>query len=376
MPRALELGGTVVGALKAGSPLWCRLMGGLLTGYLLVGQQQHAARAIESLLRTSPEPEAIAAYTEAVVQLGSAATLTGSRQQAERSLGRLEELDPAVMEHDALAHGWMNLLKEQFLCFFEVRPWQVYLAAEQAERDFRAVGMERNVSIARARVGFALAALGELPRAVELLRETMADARRSEQQLMISHVRHYFTHVLLKSFEPAHQQEAHALTLEWMACDEPDAFRRGAARAQMAKSLLVKGELREAETHARQACELLMPLLVPFRVHARTVLGTILLAQGHATEARQVAVLGVRDLEQMRSQGVFAVAMHLVLAEACLAEGDTEAGEAALREALRCVHARASDIPEAAARERFLSQVPENARTLELARQRWVEATV
>lgn len=51
-----------------------------------------------------------------------------------------------------------------------------------------------------------------------------------------------------------------------------------------------------------------------------------------------------------------------------------EAGDEALRGALRCVRARASDIPEAEARERFLSQVPENARTLELARQRWGEA--
>jgi hypothetical protein len=50
---------------------------------------------------------------------------------------------------------------------------------------------------------------------------------------------------------------------------------------------------------------------------------------------------------------------------------DAGAGEAALREVLRCVHERASDIPDPALRERFLLQVPENARTLELARQRW-----
>ena len=41
---------------------------------------------------------------------------------------------------------------------------------------------------------------------------------------------------------------------------------------------------------------------------------------------------------------------------------------------LRCVRLRASDIPDMEARERFLRQVPENARTLELARQRWGEA--
>ncbi|HYO59586.1 hypothetical protein [Archangium sp.] len=58
------------------------------------------------------------------------------------------------------------------------------------------------------------------------------------------------------------------------------------------------------------------------------------------------------------------------------AEGDTPAGEAALRRALQCLRTRAEDIPDAAARERFLRQVPENARTLALARQRWGAAEV
>jgi hypothetical protein len=62
------------------------------------------------------------------------------------------------------------------------------------------------------------------------------------------------------------------------------------------------------------------------------------------------------------------------LAEACLALGDEDAGEQALRQALRCLRLRAEDIPVAAARERFLHQVPENARALALARQRWGEA--
>jgi hypothetical protein len=62
------------------------------------------------------------------------------------------------------------------------------------------------------------------------------------------------------------------------------------------------------------------------------------------------------------------------LAEACFAEGDVPAGEAALRRALQCVRERVYDIPDEAARQRFLRQVPENARTVELARQRWGEA--
>jgi hypothetical protein len=67
-----------------------------------------------------------------------------------------------------------------------------------------------------------------------------------------------------------------------------------------------------------------------------------------------------------------AVGMRLALVEACFAQREQVPGDAALRQALKCVHLRASDIPDAAARERFLRQVPENARVRELARQRGV----
>jgi tetratricopeptide (TPR) repeat protein len=375
MPRAVEIGGSVLNALKAGSPLWCRLMGSLMIGYLLGGHQERAARAVESLLRTSPEPEAIAAYAEALFLIGGLSIYAGLRQQAEVALSRIVEVCSTVMEHDALVRGWMGFLKAPLLCFFEASPWQAYLVAEQVRQDFSSVGMERNVQIAQTQTAFALAALGEVPGAVELLRKNLADIRRTELQFSISHVHHLLTHVLLNSPDSAHQREGLAVVHEWNASEGPDDFRRGVMRALLAKALMIQGEPEKAETHARQACEFLTSFPT-HGVYARTVLSNVLLGQGRATEARQVAVLGVRELEQMRSEGVFAVAVHLTLADACFAEGDTGAGEAALREALRCVHVRASDIPEAAARERFLRQVPENARTLELARQRWGEATV
>ncbi len=115
----------------------------------------------------------------------------------------------------------------------------------------------------------------------------------------------------------------------------------------------------------------MLALFPPYLLFARKDFVTFLLAQGRAEEARQVAMLGVEELERMGGSGVHAVPMYLALAEACFAEGDSTAGEAALREALQAVRTRADDIPEPEARERFLRQVPENARTLELAHQRW-----
>jgi hypothetical protein len=131
---------------------------------------------------------------------------------------------------------------------------------------------------------------------------------------------------------------------------------------------LTNGELAEAEAQARQAGASGCPYHL---LRARTLLSAALLAQGRATEARQEALLGVQALEAMGDAGAASVGLYLALAEACFAEGGTGPGEAALRDALRHLHARAEDIPEGPHRERFLHEVPENARTLSLARERW-----
>jgi eukaryotic-like serine/threonine-protein kinase len=114
-------------------------------------------------------------------------------------------------------------------------------------------------------------------------------------------------------------------------------------------------------------------LSLPFLLLARLELVAVLLGQGRGSEARQVAAQGVEGLEQTGAEGCYAVPAHLALAEACFFQGDTEAGDASLRQALRSLRTRAEDIPEPAVRVRFLRQVPGNARVLELARQRWGE---
>jgi ATP/maltotriose-dependent transcriptional regulator MalT len=125
----------------------------------------------------------------------------------------------------------------------------------------------------------------------------------------------------------------------------------------------------EAEAHVREARARLEPM--PFyQLPARVLLSTVLLAQGRVDEARAEAPLGVRDLERMGGTSVYALALQLALAEACFAAGAGAEGDAALRRAQQCLHTRAQDIPEPAARERFLRQVPENARLMELLQQR------
>lgn len=374
LPRALELGVPALAELKAGSPLWCRLIGSLILASSGSARPELSARLSRLLVDTTPEPEAIDAYSEAVALVGLAFIWFGERQKVETLLGRLMEVDADVMARSPMARGVVCFLSGNSFYFFGACPWRGFKVAEQGWRDFSAVASERGMNVMQILSGLSLAATGELEGAAELLREAVATARRTEQHLMVETALVALSLVLANSPTQVERQEAHAWALERVEVDS-NPYVPGMRHALLARMNAEGGALREAELHARKACEMLVPFQA-YVAYARTVLSTILKAQGRASEARQVAEVGVRELERMGSEGVYAVAMHLALAEACFAEGDESTGEEALHKALRCVRARASDFPEPEARERFLRQVAENARTLELAHQRWGEATV
>jgi hypothetical protein len=379
--KAQELGGPALSGLKAGSSLWCRSVGWLIMAGAQAGGHEEAFRLCELLLRTTPEPEAIAAYIESIALMGVVVCWSGARQKVEAILHRIQEVGAEAMRHDGMARGWMNLLTCYFLYFFEARPWQALKAAEQGWQDFNEIGSKRDMFMMRTVSGLTLAAAGDLPGALGMMREVLTATQREELHLATLTAQNALCVVLAGSSEPSHRQEAHgllldiltqALVFEWRSDENAYSYRLGVHYALLAQVRLGQGELLEAESHGRTACRLLKPLLT-CSILAHTVLGSTLLAQGRAAEARQVAESGVRALEQAGNRGVYAVASYLALAEACFVEGDAGAGEAALRKAVECVRLRASDIPDVEARERFLRQVPENARTLELARQRWGE---
>jgi ATP/maltotriose-dependent transcriptional regulator MalT len=194
-----------------------------------------------------------------------------------------------------------------------------------------------------------------------------------EAQLTVGAAQHFLAHVLVNSPEPRHREEAHLLVRDWVVGGGPAySFRQGIAHSVLGKVKLAQGALAEAEVHARQACELLAVHRADI-LYARALLSTVLLARGQALEAREVARLGSRELEELACQGAFAVGVRLTLAEACLSLGEVAEGESALREAVRCVHARARDVPDPLLRERFLREVPAHVRALALARERWGE---
>ena len=369
--QGYKMGSTVLAELKPGSIAWCMLVGPTLSNAFNSGKEEEELRLVERLLHTDPDADAVSAYVEALLTALNAATVRGLRTQATAIIDRIVEVGAPLVARDGLLYAKLSYARSFFSHYFEDRVWQTFTQAEQAMRPFRELGQERSLALAQFVAGIALASMGNFTGAAELLHDALAICRRAGVQRLSHHVQTHMALALAWSPEEAHQAEARDLALEVLESGVAHALLLGRMTVVLAKVAAERAGPQEAETHARKARELLTGY-PPDNLLARTVLSTSLLAQGQAAQAREEARLAVQELEQLGAAGFASIRCYLALAEACFAEGDTPAGEKALRDALLCLRSRTEDLRDAELRKLLLG-VPENARALELARLRWGE---
>jgi tetratricopeptide (TPR) repeat protein len=321
-------------------------------------------------LSTAPDAHASSLYIEAACFLAAMSTWSGQKSGATAVLERIHAVSSSLTAPDRTGQGWTATAQGYFDHFLTHRPWQSLALARESERTFRELGSDLNETAAQALMGFTLEALGEVDQGVEVLRRALAVCQQGNHRYAAAGTRMHLVLVLSSSSESAHLEEAGHLARLILETEKPNLLHQGVAHVALARLALFQRQLPVAEVQARRAIELLA-VLVPFHLIACRTLFTVLLAQGRNEEARAVAERGVQALEQLGGEGAGAVGAWLSLAEAALAQGETEVAENALRKVQQGLFLRARDITDAAALERFLSQVPENARARELVRQRW-----
>jgi tetratricopeptide (TPR) repeat protein len=363
----LGTGREILPELKTGSRPWCDLISSLIHNSLNRGQPAEVTTLLELLLRTSPEAEAVYAYAQALCYISTAFVRLGLRRDAEVFLQRILGLEGS----DALMEAYRDYTQAFFSFHLEPKPWQAWEALRRAEQTLQAQGRVHSLSKVKTFSGLVAAMLGDSADAVARVQESVARSQRFDQPLTLLYTQGYYAVVMAALPEPEARAQARTMAEASLTVSSYSPLYPGMAHVALARIALAEGKPLDAEQHARKACELLPPL----PSFARPVLSAAMRAQGRAAEARQEAERTVRQLERINARGVDFISVHLALAEACFALGDSAAGDAALRTALQHLHACAEGFPDAATRERFLRKVPDNARTLELARERWGEVT-
>jgi hypothetical protein len=240
------------------------------------------------------------------------------------------------------------------------------LRCAEGRAALRAAGEQRYQIFVSTAHGMALLELGDPAGAEADMRETLAQAERLNEPFPLGFIKVVLAGLLAGAAPQGRLDEPSRLARDITGAKT--GLLMGMARGALAEIKRRQGDLAGADEEACAACELVRPApSTAWRAIAQR--SRILLEQGRTEEALAIAEEGVQELERRDLAGQGEIALRLALVEALAATGKAEAARAALEKTLAQVRRRLADIPEAAARERYLTQVPTNARLRELAQQ-------
>jgi eukaryotic-like serine/threonine-protein kinase len=321
---------------------------------------EHLAR----LWSERPDAEVTAAQVLATAQLASCLILAGRYARAavihagaERVAARFAG-DPAVAVQLAVTRAMR--------AYFEGDLQGMRAAMTLAVRDAEDAGNLRGACNMRYNLAWAHLRLGAYEEAAATSRAALDEAERMGLTLVATRARHTLA---LSQFRAGHEEGVREVMTETLSAfaEQGQGRFEGTAHVHFAEILHRAGDLGGAEREARRAVDLLGPIQ-PLLPLALGHLSRVLRERGRTAEALSVAQAAAALLDAIGIGEDGAEVARLALAEALDAAGDRTAALAALGDAARRLRARAARIPDDALRASFLDRVPENARTLALAR--------
>ena len=359
MPDAEEL----MRSAPRGSIPWGQGMVAYLEGTMLAGRFAEFRGAIEVLRAVSPLPEAVGKMALPFLTGIYILDVLGQIPEGTVLEERLFAIVRSAGDRAPLVRFWWNVMLGMRAGYAHEDPWTGLRYSDAIQAIFDVIGGERvflNMQLSRGMNLWYLGAFAAAERALEPI--VAAD----ETLGPVSSLRRFHLSWLLADRGALDDARALATRL----CDYGQAhhlpleeFRGRWALAEVVRRM---GDLAAADREIRAALGLAVPLDHP---GALATLSVLRLAQGRAEEALAAAEDAVARCTTMGGCGMFRGAfVRLAHAEALHATGAHDAGRHAIAEARARLFVIADRIADPAYRTSFLENVPENVRTLALAR--------
>lgn len=351
-----------------GSVPWARAALTRLMGALQRRRPDEFMDTVQAVAKAEPLPDAVG---HLVWALGSGVFYLdrqGLIDDAERMLARAHSIVDPLGESDRIAAGWLHSVHAIRDAYAKEDPAAGLRAGRACDTHFVAIGKQRGIAIAQVYSGMNLWFLGEYDEAIRVLRGLVAaDADLGE----LSSSRPFCLAYALMDRGDLSMSRAEATALAESRYAQKRDVDDGLGRWCLAEVMRRQGELADAEREARAALSLLAVLPLD-QTGATATLAAILLDAGRIDAALDAASGAMARYKATRACGWFrGQALRLVYAECLAAAGKTEEANTAIEDARAHLLTNASKISDPAHRRSFLERVPENARTLELAR-RWI----
>jgi len=345
--------------LVAGSPLWFRAIGNLITAAGQQGDNDTVERWLRAVLETAADAaagdERLVAASRGVTQLIPA----GRHDVVSAAMAELQAT--ATDSAGAPSQAWLH--RARALQALHAGRLEVSLnEIRDAKRAYVRCGDDRAGSLCAMGIGWAHTYLGELEAALDALAESEASAKRlgSEYGVLWARFNRGKALTHLGRFDEAREIEQEVATT---LADSPRIA--GAARVYLSIIAYRLDDPATAEAEARAALD--MEIAPPLAVVARACAALALSKAGRKVEALTEAMVASESLEQLGGVEELASLVRLAKAEVLYAAGETAAASAAIAEAKTRLEADASRIGDPARRDAFLHRLPHHARTLALA---------
>ncbi|WP_437284520.1 protein kinase domain-containing protein [Sorangium sp. So ce406] len=364
---AVERGMEASERLAVGSAAWFSAIAQVVIATSKVGQLDELERW--TALAAGAVPAADAQSVRLTCLAISAAMLTVVGRYAEgRAL--IDVVERALMNTEVRDVAAVAQLHEARACH-AVCTGDLVAGAEgmeAASRAFDQTGDRRSASTARLNLGSVSAELGDFEKAESMMRMALEEVERMHLHEPKLATEANLAQVLVYRGQPA---EARALAEAAASASRQAGFVRTElfARCYLVRAHVTLGDLDAAEREARAAVAL-APSAPTLGVQALALLARALLGLGRIAEAVTTATEANSMLASFGTLEEGESLVRLTFAEALAAAGRQDEATAAIASARAALLARAEKLSDPVWRERFLRDVPDNARTLALARQR------
>jgi tetratricopeptide (TPR) repeat protein len=365
LSRAESAGVAALALLAPGSPMWFRAAGQTIVALGSQGKVKDLGALIANVRAVEPQLEARDAFlvclSEGATHLITAGHLAAADallEEAARLAGYFSDIEPQAwgLVHKAraaraAARGETTRGLEEL---------------ETAWALFEQAGDQRNACAVRSSIASAYADLGDTGRAVELLREVVANADRLGLPEIAAIGRRDLARVLGWRGESL---EAERLIRQAVAAlgGRGESREQGLAVCYLAEILLSLGRYDDAATQAERAAASL-PVAPAERALALALLARARLGRGRVHEASVAAhEAHFGTLQALGTMGECETVVRLAYAECLLAARDIEAAHLVLLRARERLHVRAASLGPRCDRHAFCTHVPHNAETLRLA---------
>jgi serine/threonine protein kinase len=363
--------------LPRGTAAWYATAGEVGVAQNRLGHSDKLDELGKELSEMLPDPRAANIHAIACARIAARLIYAGERTLAEKLLYVIEPIVAIAAEPDPLVTAWWHRARASYVAFLGDAGNHIVELKISLEA-FDKIGDLRRACAQRMNLGHGYLMIGYYAQAEAELREALATAQRMGLLNLAAVARHNLG--LARAYQGS-LDEARALEAEAMKDFVAQGDRRQETISQiyLATIRLFEGDLDGAEQAARAAvrtaasptakCFALATLARAYLARlASTPMGQ---RSANETDIRE-ALLAAHDAKRLLDQtgGVEEgeALARVVYAEALAHANDHDAARGAIKEAVDRLRVRASWLSDPQMRETFLTRVPENARTLELAR--------